>query len=188
MPPLGPPHVKGCPALVTAPPHSLTPKEFGDEIEKATGVRYSKSHLYALLAALRLSPKTPTMTHVNRASRRSVLRWQRRVRKRIDRLRERGYTVVAVDEAFLVYNTIRGRKHWTLVGKRVPQVLLKIRARRGFLIGQRRAARGRARGWRFWAGAGLASRVIPTAPPAHAAFAFKRSNAARGARLRGSSF
>ena len=122
MPPLGPPHVKGCPALVTAPPHSLTPKEFGDEIEKVTGVRYSKSHLYALLAALRLSPKTPTMTHVNRASRRNVLRWQRRVRKRIDKLRERGYTVVAVDEAFLVYNTIRGRKHWTLVGKRVPQL------------------------------------------------------------------
>ena len=122
MPPLGPPHIKGCPALVTAPPHSLTPKEFGDEIEKVTGVRYSKSHLYALLAALRLSPKTPTMTHVNRASRRNVLRWQRRVRKRIDKLRERGYTVVAVDEAFLVYNTIRGRKHWSLVGKRVPQL------------------------------------------------------------------
>ena len=75
---------------MTAPPHSLTPKEFGDEIEKATGVRYSKSHLYALLAVLNLTPKTPTMTHANRASRRSVMRWQRRVRKRIDRLRERG--------------------------------------------------------------------------------------------------
>ena len=121
LPPLGPPHAKGCPALVTAPPHSLTPKEFGDEIEKATGVRYSKSHLYALLAALRLTPKTPTMTHVNRASRRSVMRWQRRVRKRIDRLRERGYTVVAVDEAFFVHDTRKGRKHWSLVGKRVPQ-------------------------------------------------------------------
>ena len=122
LPPLGPPHAKGCPALVTAPPHSLTPKEFGDEIEKATGVRYSKSHLYALLAALRLTPKTPTMTHVNRASRRSVMRWQRRVRKRIDKLRERGYTVVAVDEAFFVHDTRKGKKHWSLVGKRVPQL------------------------------------------------------------------
>ena len=35
-----------------APPRKLTAKEFGDEIERATGVRYSKSHLYALLASL----------------------------------------------------------------------------------------------------------------------------------------
>ena len=35
-----------------APPRKLTAKEFGDEIERTTGVRYSKSHLYALLASL----------------------------------------------------------------------------------------------------------------------------------------
>ena len=35
-----------------APPRKLTVKEFGDEIERTTGVRYSKSHLYALLASL----------------------------------------------------------------------------------------------------------------------------------------
>ena len=122
LPPLGPPHAKGCPALVTAPPHSLTPGEFGDEIEKATGVRYSKSHLYALLAALNLSPKTPTMTHANRASRRNVLRWQRRVRKRIDRLRKMGFAVVSIDEAFLMRDPRKGRKHWTFVGKRVAQL------------------------------------------------------------------
>ena len=40
-------NVKGA----AAPPRSPTVKEFGDEIERATGVRYSKSHLYALLAA-----------------------------------------------------------------------------------------------------------------------------------------
>lgn len=39
-PPLGPPRVKGCPALPTAPPHSLLPEEFGREIEKRTGVKY----------------------------------------------------------------------------------------------------------------------------------------------------
>ena len=122
LPPLGPPHARGCPALATSPPHSLTPKEFGAEIKRATGVEYSRSHLYDLLASLNLSPKAATAIHANRALRRNILRWQRRVRKRIDRLRARGYTVVAIDEAFLVYNTKKGKKHWSLVGKRVMQL------------------------------------------------------------------
>ena len=74
-PPLGPPHAMGCPALATSPPHSLTPKELGTGIKRATGVDYSRSHLYALLASLNLSPKTATAIHANRASRRNILRW-----------------------------------------------------------------------------------------------------------------
>ena len=116
-----PPHAKGCPALVTAPPHSLTPKECGDKIEKATGVRYSKSHLYALLAALDLSPDPHGNPRQPRlAAERSALAAQGQEEDR--HARGNGYTVVAVDEAFLVYNTRKGRKRWPLVGKRVPQL------------------------------------------------------------------
>ena len=50
-----------------------------------------------------------------------MLRWQRRVGKRIDRL-GKGYTVVAVDEAFLVHDAKKGKKHWPLAGKRVMQL------------------------------------------------------------------
>ena len=50
-----------------------------------------------------------------------MLRWPRRVGKRIDRL-GKGCTVVAVDEAFLVYDARKGKKHWPLAGKRVMQL------------------------------------------------------------------
>ena len=119
--PSGPPHLKGCPALATAPPHTTMPKEFHRAIKERTGVDYSRSQLYVKMNGHGLSPKTPTMVHANRARRRDVMRWQRRLRKRIDKLRDRGYKVVVIDEAHLVYNTRRGTKHWSIVGKRVRQ-------------------------------------------------------------------
>ena len=119
LPPPGPPHVAGCPALCTAPPNALLPEEFGEAIFERTGVKYSRSHLYTLLAALDLTPKSVTLHHANRAMRRNVLRWQRRLDKRLARLRARGYKVAIVDEAFLVHNTRRGRKYWALVGRRI---------------------------------------------------------------------
>jgi len=119
LPPPGPPHVAGCPALCTAPPNALLPEEFGEAIFERTGVRYSRNHLYTLLAALDLTPKSVTLHHANRAMRRNVMRWQRRLDKRLARLRARGYKVAIVDEAFLVHNTRRGRKYWALVGRRI---------------------------------------------------------------------
>ena len=121
-PPLGPPHAKGCPALRTAPPRSLLPDEFGEEIRKRTGRVYSRSHLYVLMALVGLSSKTVTKILVNRATRRSILQWQARIDGRLDRLRKKGYTVLAMDEAFLVEGTLRGRKHWSLVGERIAQL------------------------------------------------------------------
>ena len=66
-PPPGPPRARGCPAPAAAPPRSLTPEEFGAEVKKATGVEYSRSHLYDLLASLDASPKTATAIPANRA-------------------------------------------------------------------------------------------------------------------------
>lgn len=120
--PLGPPHVKGCPALKTAPPRSLLPDEFGEEIRKRTGRVYSRSHLYVLMALVGLSSKTVTKIHVNRASRRNILRWQGRIDERLERFRKKGYTILAMDEAFLVNDITRGRKHWSLVGERIAHL------------------------------------------------------------------
>lgn len=116
-----PPHIEGCPALTTAPPHSITPEEFHKAIKK-TGEDYSKSQLYAIMAALCMSPKSVTTSHANRARRRDVRRWQRRMDKRIAGLRARGYTIVIMDESHLVYDARPGRKYWSLVGVRVRQV------------------------------------------------------------------
>ena len=121
LPPAGPPHAKGCTALTTAPPHSLTPDELREEIRKATGMTYSRRYMYTLLASLDLSPKTAMMSHVCCPLRRNIQRWQRRARKRTGTLVAKGYTVVALDEAYLVYNTYGGKKHWSLVGRRVFQ-------------------------------------------------------------------
>ena len=120
LPPLGPPRARGCPAPATSPPHSLTPEEFGAEIKKAR----AWSTLEATCTTCwrpSTSRQAATAIHANCASRRNILRWQCRVGKRIDRLRARRYTAVAVDEAFLVYDTKKGKKHWLLVGKRVMQ-------------------------------------------------------------------
>lgn len=116
-----PPSHRGCPALTTAPPHSITPEEFHKAIKK-TGEDYSKSQLYAIMAALCMSPKSVTTSHANRARRRDVRRWQRRMDKRIAGLRARGYTIVIMDESHLVYDARPGRKYWSLVGVRVRQV------------------------------------------------------------------
>ena len=70
------------------------------------------------------SRQTATAIHANRASRRNILRWQCRVGKRIDRLGARRYTPVAVNEAFLVYDAKKGKKHWSHVGKRVMQTYI----------------------------------------------------------------
>ena len=119
LPPTGPPHLPGCPALCTAPPDELPPEEFGEAIRERTGVAFSRSYLYTLLASLGLSPKSVTLHHVNRATRRAVRQCQRRLKKRLAKLKKRGFAAVIVDEAFIVHDTRNGRKYWSLVGRRV---------------------------------------------------------------------
>ena len=66
------------------------PEEFVEAIRERTGAAFSRSHLYALLAAPGLSPKSVTLHHVNRATGRAVLQCQRRLRKRLARSRRGG--------------------------------------------------------------------------------------------------
>lgn len=66
-----------------------------------------------------LSKKFPTLFHMNRKARRLVLRWQRRAQKRVRRYRARGYTVIVMDEAYLVYTNVGGKKYYSLVGERI---------------------------------------------------------------------
>lgn len=119
LPAPGPPRSPECPALCTSPPNALLPEEFGRAIEERTGASYSMGYLYVLLAALGLSPKSITMHHASRATRRTIQQWQRRTKKRLARLKRQGYAAVIIDEAFVVHNTYNGRKYWALVGRRI---------------------------------------------------------------------
>ena len=58
-----------------------------------------------------LSPKEARLVHVNRAARRAVLSWQRRLKGRISRLRRRGFTVLVQDEAIFVHDAVAGTKY-----------------------------------------------------------------------------
>ena len=53
------------------------------------------------------------------ATRRAVRQCQRRLKKRLAKLKKRGFAAAIVDEAFIVHDTRNGRKYWSLVGRRV---------------------------------------------------------------------
>lgn len=118
-PPLGPDHAPGCPALDTAPPRTATLNNIREAIVRVTGVKYGWRHVLRLAKMAGLSKKHPTLYHMNRKERRLVLRWQRRAEKRLRRYRARGYTVIVMDEAYLVYSNIGGKKYYSLVGERI---------------------------------------------------------------------
>jgi len=63
----------------------------------ASGVAYHIATARRLMRDAGLSPKVARLVHVNRASRRAVTAWRRRLKKRLARLRRRGFTVLVQD-------------------------------------------------------------------------------------------
>ena len=66
-----------------------------------------------------LTPKVPQLIHVNHASASAVRSWQYRLKGRISRLKDAKFVIVALDEAFFVYDTKTGRKYWAFRGTRI---------------------------------------------------------------------
>ena len=96
-----------------------TPERLREELYNRTGVRFSLGHVRRLMRKHGVSSKVPTLVHVNRESRRAVMMWQRRAGKRISRLKRAGYTVLVQDEAFFVWDTVKGKKLWTWTHRRI---------------------------------------------------------------------
>ena len=105
--------------ISTAADMYTTPERLREEIYQETGLYFSLGHIRRLMRQNGVSSKVPTLLHVNRKSRRAVLRWQRHLVKRILRLKRRGYIVVVEDEAFFVWDTVKGKKLWTWTDRRI---------------------------------------------------------------------
>ena len=58
LPPLGPPHAPGCPAIAAArtPPHTIAPADLHRAIKERSGIDYSPGQLRALMEGLEMLP------------------------------------------------------------------------------------------------------------------------------------
>lgn len=97
----------------------VTPERARSMLADASGVVYHSATVRRFMRDAGLSPKVARLVHVNRASRRAVAAWQGRLKKRLARLRRRGFTVLVQDEAIFVHDAVAGVKYWSPVGVRV---------------------------------------------------------------------
>ena len=96
-----------------------TPKELQELVRTETNARLHITSIRRIMRGYGLTPKIPQKVHINRANKRAVQNWQYRFGKRVSRLEEEGFTIVDVDEAFFVHDTVSGRKYWSPRGERI---------------------------------------------------------------------
>ena len=96
-----------------------TPKELQELVRTETNARLHITSIRRIMRGYGLTPKIPQKVHINRANKGAVQNWQYRFGKRVSRLEEEGFTIVDVDEAFFVHDTVSGRKYWSPRGERI---------------------------------------------------------------------
>ena len=96
-----------------------TPKELQELVRTETDARLHITSIRRIMRGYGLTSKIPQKVHINRANKRAVQNWQYRFGKRVSRLEEEGFTIVDVDEAFFVHDTVSGRKYWSPRGERI---------------------------------------------------------------------
>ena len=96
-----------------------TPKELQEPVCTETNARLHITSIRRIMRGYGLTPKIPQKAHINRANKRAVQNWQYPFGKRVSRLEEEGFTIVDVDGAFFVHDTVSGRKCWFPRGERI---------------------------------------------------------------------
>jgi len=97
----------------------VTPERARPVPADASGVACHGATVRGLMRDAGLSPKVARLVHADRAGRRAVAAWQGRLKKRLARLRRRGFTVLVQDEAIFVHDAVAGARYWSPVGVRV---------------------------------------------------------------------
>ena len=96
-----------------------TPKELQEPVRSEINARLHITSIRKIMRGYGLTPKIPQKVHINRANKKAVQNWQYRFGKRVSRLEEEGFTIVDVDGAFFVHDTVSGRKYWSPRGERI---------------------------------------------------------------------
>jgi len=97
----------------------FTPAMLQQTIFHSTGVKFHITHVRKIMHQYGMSAKSAQKYHINHASTSAVRSWQQRMKKRIPRLEESGFTIAMTDEAFFVRDVKAGRKYWSPVAKRI---------------------------------------------------------------------
>ncbi len=97
----------------------FTPIMLQQSIFYSTGVKFHITHIRKIMHQYGMSAKTAQKYHINHASISAVRSWQQRTKKRISRLKKKGFVIAMADEAFFVRDTKTGKKYWSPVAKRI---------------------------------------------------------------------
>lgn len=96
----------------------FTPLELRDRLEEMSGVRLSMQQVRRYAARWGYSRKKAQPGMINRASMHSVRRWRRRLFKKVEAYRRRGYAVATMDESHFMDGVLSSR-FWTRIGVRI---------------------------------------------------------------------
>jgi len=97
----------------------FTPAMLQQTIFYSTGIKFHITHVRKIMRQYGMSAKSAQKYHINHASVAAVRSWQQRMKKRISRLKKRGFTIAMLDEAFFIRDVKAGRKYWSPVAKRI---------------------------------------------------------------------
>ena len=88
-------------------------------IHEETGTKLHITYIRKIMCMYNLSPKESQRVHINRTGKKAVQNWQYRFKKQVSRLEKDGFISVMGDEAFIIHDTVSGRKYWSPRGKRI---------------------------------------------------------------------
>jgi len=96
----------------------VTPERARPVLADASGAACHIATVRRLMRGAGLSPKVARLVRADRAGRRAAAAWQGRLKRRLARLRRRGFTVLVQDEAIFVHDAVAGARYWSPVGVR----------------------------------------------------------------------
>ena len=95
----------------------ITPLQLRERIRRVHGTTYHITSARRIMRRLDMSAKKARRIHVNRAGIDEIRKWQYNAKRRISRLKSRGFAVVVFDESIFVDDPASGTKYWSPKGQ-----------------------------------------------------------------------
>ena len=109
---------RGIMKKVRREPQYWTAEEMHDHIFKLTNVSFSLSYIRRIMKSWGYTMKAPVRMHIKRASRRRIKKFQKNIKKSIERTKREGYTICMQDEAIVIADARARKEMYTLKHKR----------------------------------------------------------------------
>ncbi|MDI1495114.1 MAG: Transposase [Cenarchaeum symbiont of Oopsacas minuta] len=93
---------------------SITPKIMKKVIFKKAKINFHITYVRKLLHKYGMTPKTPQRVHINAANDSMCYNWQNNLKRDLSGTKFEDFTVIEEDESIFVYDSITGKKYWTV--------------------------------------------------------------------------